>query len=341
MNMKEASQIISDIKSGQYAPVYFLQGDEPYYIDLISGLVEQHALDEAAKGFNQIILYGKDVRVNDVLGNAKRFPMMSDRQVVIVKEAQSIIDLGKEAGDQAFIHYLENPLPSTILVICYKHKKMDRRKALFKSFDKHAVVLTSTKLYDNQVPDWIRNYFREKEFNITDKSIFMIAEYIGNNLERLANEIDKMLINFKEKEEINDHHIQKYIGISKEYNAFELQKAVAQKELVKANKIIHYFEANPKSNPVIPIISLLFSFFSKLLMLHATPDKSDNNLASVLKVNRFFIRDYTQAARNYPPNKVIQVIHDLRHADLQSKGVNAANLPDGQILKELIFKIMH
>ena len=339
--MKQTSQIIKNIKAGQYAPIYFLDGEEPYYIDLIAGLIEEHALDESAKGFNQIILYGKDVRISDVLNNAKRFPMMSDRQVVIVKEAQNIVDIGKEAGVDALIQYLENPLPSTILVFCYKHKKLDKRKALAKSLEKHAVFATSSKLYDNQLPDWIREYFREKEFKITDKSVFMLAESIGNNLERLSNEIDKMLINFKEKVEITDQIIHKYIGISKEYNAFELQKAVALKEIVKANKIIQYFEANPKNNPVIPIISILYSFFSKLLILHGTADKSDSNLASVMKVNRFFIRDYTAAARNYPPQKVVSIIGDLRHADLQSKGVNAANMPDGQILKELIFKILH
>ena len=169
----------------------------------------------------------------------------------------------------------------------------------------------------------------------------MLAEFIGSNLERLSNEIDKMLINFKEKVEIDDHIIQKYIGISKEYNAFELQKAVVLREIVKANKIINYFESNPKNNPVIPIISILYGFFSKLMIVHSSQDKSDNHLASVLKVNRFFVRDYLTATRNYPVNKVVSVIHDLRHADLQSKGVNAANLPDGQILKELIFKIMH
>jgi DNA polymerase-3 subunit delta len=267
--------------------------------------------------------------------------MMSERQVVVVKEAQNILDLGKEPGAAQMIKYLENPLPSTILVLCYKHKKLDPRKALSKSLEKHAVFLTSNKLYDNQVPDWIRSYFRQKEFRVTDKSVFMLAEYIGNNLERLSNEIDKMLINFKDKVEINDQLIQKYVGISKEYNAFELQKAVALKEIIKANKIINYFEANPKSNPVIPIISLLYSFFSKLLLLHGTSDRSDNNLASVLKVNRFFVRDYKTAANNYPVQKVVGVINNLRHADLQSKGVNAANLPDGQILKELIFKILH
>ena len=339
--MKEANQILKNLKEGQYAPIYFLQGEEPYYIDLISDMIELNALDESAKGFNQIILYGKDVRMSDIFNNAKRFPMMSDRQVVIVKEAQSTLDFGKEIGDKLLMAYLENPLPSTILVFCYKHKKLDMRKAISKALEKHTVMLTSNKLYDNQVPDWVRDYFAQKQFKITDKGVFMLAEFIGNNLERLSNEIDKMLINFKEKVEIDDHIIQKYVGISKEYNAFELQKAVVLREIVKANKIINYFEMNPKNNPVIPIISILYAFFSKLLILHGTQDKSDNHLASVLKVNRFFIRDYLAAARNYPVNKVVSVIHDLRHADLQSKGVNAANLPDGQILKELIFKIMH
>jgi len=339
--MKEAFQILKNLHAGQYAPIYFLQGEEPYYVDLISDYIEKNALDESARGFNQIILYGKDVRVGDVLNNAKRFPMMSERQVVMVKEAQNIVDLGKDDGIQPLVQYLENPLPSTILVFCHKHKKLDRRKALSKSLEKHAVLLTSNKLYDNQLPDWIRDYFRQKEFKITDKSVFMLAESIGNNLERLSNEIDKMLINFKEKVEITDQIIQKFIGISKEYNAFELQKAVALKEIVKANKIINYFEQNPKNNPVLPIISILYSFFSKLLILHGTRDKSDNKLASVMKVNRFFIRDYTTAARNYPVQKVVDIIHNLRHADLQSKGVNASNLPDGQILKELIFKILH
>ncbi len=339
--MNEANQILKNLNAGQYAPIYFLQGEESYYIDLISNFIESNALDEAAKGFNQIILYGKDVRISDILNNAKRFPMMSDRQVVIVKEAQNIFDFGKEAGDKQLMAYLENPLPSTILVFCYKHKKLDSRKKMSKAIEKHSVMFISKKLYDNQVPDWIRDYFRQKNYKITDKGVFMLADFIGNNLERLSNEIDKMLINFKEKIDIDDHVIQKYIGISKEYNVFELQKAVIFREVLKANKIINYFESNPKNNPVIPIIAVLYGFFSKLLIVHSTNDKSDNNLASILKVNRFFVRDYITAARNYPVNKVVRVIHDLRHADLQSKGVNANNIPDGQILKELIFKIMH
>ncbi len=339
--MKEAAQILKNIQSGQYAPVYFLQGDEPYYIDLISDEIEKNALDASAKGFNQVVLYGKDVRMNDILGNARRFPMMSDRQVVIVKEAQNILDLGKEEGDKQLMQYLANPQPSTILVFGHKHKSLDKRKAVYKAIEKHAVTLSTNKLYDYQMPDWVRAYIKEKGFSITDKGVFMLVEFIGNNLERMSNEIDKMLINFKEKVEINDHLIQKYIGISKEYNAFELQKAVAGRDILKANKIVQYFEANPKSNPVIPIIAILYLFFSKLLIIHSTPDKSENNLATILKTNKFFIKEYLVAARNYPLWKVVSVVHDIRHADLQSKGVNAGNLPDGQILKELVFKVLH
>lgn len=339
--MKEAAQILKNIRLGQYATIYFLHGEEPYYIDLISDEIEQKALPEAAKGFNQIVMYGKDVRMNDILDNARRFPMMSARQVVIVKEAQNIADLGKDEGDQKLIQYLANPQPSTILVFCYKHKTLDKRKSIYKALEKHAVILTSTKLYDNQLPDWIRAYVKDKGHGITDKAVFMLVEYIGNNLERLSNEIDKLMINVPDDTEINDHLIQKYVGISKEYNAFELQKAVAVKDVLKANKIVKYFEANPKNNPVIPIFAILYNYFSRLLIVHQTPDKSEQSLAAALKTNRFFIKDYLTGAKNYPLPRVIKIIHDIRAADLQSKGVNASNLPEGQILKELVFKILY
>jgi DNA polymerase-3 subunit delta len=339
--MQEAQKIIKSIQSGQFAPIYFLHGEEAYYIDLIANLIEGTALDEAAKGFDQTILYGKEVRIGDVIGHARRFPMMGQRQVVIVKEAQNIIDLTKENGIRYLTQYLKKPLPSTILVFCYKHGKLDKRKSLWKALEEYAVCLTSNKIYDNQVPDWVRAYVQEKQFEITNKAAHMLAEFIGNNLERLSNEINKILINYKEKVEIDDVIVQKYVGISKEYNAFELQKAVAYGELIKANKIVRYFEANPKANPVIPAISVLYLFFAKVLVLHATTDKSEQNLSSVLKTNRYFVRDYLAAGRNYPLQKVINIMHALRHADLQSKGVLGGNMPGSEILKELIFKMMH
>ncbi len=339
--MKELPQILKNLKDGKYAPVYFLHGEEPYYIDLITNYIEKHALDEAAKGFNQIVLYGRDVRMNDILGNARRFPMMSERQVVIVKEAQNIIDLRQEAASKLMTDYLANPLPSTILVICHKYKAFDKRKALYKAFVKHAIVLESTKVRDYEMPTWIKNYFTEKGFKITEKGAHMLSESIGNNLERLTHEVNKMLINFKEPVEVNDKIIEKYIGISKEYNVFELQKAINYKDIHKANKIASYFEANPKSNPVIFVLGVLYAYFSKLLAIHESRNITEQAIMSNLRINSFIAKEYAVGARNYPLHKIIEIIHGLRHADMQSKGVVASNMPDGQILKELLFKILY
>ncbi|MEO1054823.1 MAG: DNA polymerase III subunit delta [Bacteroidota bacterium] len=333
--------VISALKSNKYSPVYFLQGDEPYYIDLISDYIEQHALNETEKGFNQTIVYGKDVQVNAVLTHAKRFPMMSERQVVIVKEAQDISDLNKEVGQKMLIDYLNNPVPSTILVFCHKYKALDKRKALAKVVDKQAVLVSSKKLYDNQVPDWVTTYMDSKGFPIDPKARQLLADYIGNDLERLSNEIDKMLINFTEKVTIDSQSIQKYIGISKDYNVFELQKALGTKNVIKANQIVNYFVANPKKNPIIPIIAVLYSFYSKLLIAYHAKDKSEKNLASQLKVSPYFVKDYLQAMRYYTLSQVIQNISSVADADLKSKGVNSGSADDGQLLKELIFRLLH
>src|SRR6185437_10133823 len=233
-----AEVVIKDLQNKKYAPVYFLQGEEPYYIDLISDFVEKNCLNESEKGFNQTVLYGKDVNMNTILLNAKRFPMMSERQVVIVKEAQEISDLGKEAGDKQLEAYLQNPLPSTVLVFCHKYKSLDGRKGLAKTADKFAVLVNSKKLYDNQIPDWVIGYLSHKNYKLSQKAAVMIADYIGNNLSRIANEMDKLLINVKNGEEITEELIEKHVGISKEYNVFELQKALINKDVVKANRII-------------------------------------------------------------------------------------------------------
>lgn len=336
-----ADSVLKDLQKGRYAPVYFLQGEEPFYIDLIANYIEKNALSEADKGFNQVICYGKDLQTGALMNYARRFPMMANRQVVIVKEAQEIQDLGKEEAQKLLENYVINPLPSTILVLCHKYKSLDGRKSLAKSLDKHAVLVDSKKLYDNQVPDWAANYCREKGYKVSTKATVMLAEYVGNDLNRMAGEIDKILINLPEGSEITADTVQKYVGISKEYNTFELQKALIVRDVVKANQIIRYFEANPKDNPIIPIIALLFSFFCKVLISYHTPDKSENNLATVLKVNRFFVKDYLQTMRGYPFQKVVQIIHFLREADLKSKGVDCGNTSEGQILKELVFKILH
>jgi len=336
-----AESVLSELKTNKYAPVYFLQGEETYYIDLISDYIENNVLSDAEKGFNQTIMYGRDVSMSDILTNARRFPMMSDRQVVIVKEAQQIGDINKEGGQKLLTDYLENPLDSTILVFCHKNKKLDKRKALGKVIDKKAVTVTTKRLYDNQIPDWVSGYLRNKGFKATPKAVQMLVESIGNDLERLSNEIDKMLINFKEKVEIDEHMVQKYVGISKDYNVFELQKALMVKDIVKANKIINYFEANAKKNPIIPIIAILFSFYTKVLTIHGISDRSERNLASKLRVSPYFVKDYITASRHYSLNRAIQNIHFIKLADLQSKGVDNVSMTEGQILKELIFKLIH
>lgn len=333
--------VLSDLKGKKYAPVYFLQGEETYYIDVISNFIEDNVLSESEKGFNQTILYGRDVAMNVVLTNAKRFPMMSEKQVVIVKEAQDITDLNKEQGQKLLLDYLAHPVPSTILVFCHKNKSLDKRKALGKNIDKQAVLVSTKKLYDNQVPAWVDAYIKSKQFGINAKATQMLSDAIGNDLERLANEIDKMLINFKQSVQIDEAMVNKYVGISKDYNVFELQKALIVKDVMKANKIVNYFESNQKKNPIIPVIAVIFSFYSKLLVAFHSKDKSERNLASVLKVNPYFVKDYLIALNRYSLLQVINNIRYIKEADLKSKGVNNTSTTDGQLLRELVFKLLH
>ncbi|WPP52538.1 DNA polymerase III subunit delta [Catalinimonas niigatensis] len=336
--------VLKSLREKQFAPLYFLQGDEPYFIDQIADYIEENVLSESERGFNQMVMYGKDVDVSTILSNARRYPMMSERQVVIVREAQEIQDLNNKQGQELMEAYVKNPMPSTILVFCYKYKTFDGRKPLSKLLDKLAILVESKKMYDNQLPEWIAQYVKHKGSQIEDKAVQMLADYIGNNLERLTNEIEKVLINFRQGEEegkITPAIVQKYIGISKEYNVFELQKALAVRDVLKANRIIQYFEANQKANPIIPIIALLFTFFSKLLLVHHSTDKSERALAGVLKINPFFAKEYKIAAVNYPLPKVISNIHHLRVADQHSKGIENISGTDAQILKELIFRLMH
>lgn len=337
---KPVDETLRDLQNAKYAPLYFLQGDEPYYIDKISDFIEENALPEEQKGFNQIILYGKDVQLQDVLNNARSFPMMGDRQVVIVKEAQELSDLKKKEATESFIKYAENPVPSTILVFAHKYKTLDGRQALAKQLDKYAILVTTKKLYDNQVPDWIGSYVKEQGFTIEVKAQQMLADFIGNNLERISNELNKLFINFKDKVEITAEHVQKYVGISKEYNPFELQKAIATKNVLKASEIVKYYNSNPKNNPVIPLITVLFGFFSKILMIHGAKDKSERSLASSLKVNPYFLKEYMLASRNYNLHQTISNISFIRTADLQLKGFGG-NITEGEVLKELVYKLIH
>ena len=334
-------KVLSALKKDTYDNVYLLQGEEPYYIDLLSDYIEQHALDETAKGFNQIILYGKDVEIRDILTQARRFPMMSERQTVIVKEAQDIKDFNKEDTQNLLEEYLKQPVPTTILVFCYKYKTFDKRKKIWKVIEKGSNVVESKRLYDNQVPDWTINYVRGSGNTIEDKAAYMLSENIGNNLQRLVNEIDKILINFKESVNITPELVDKYVGINKDYNSFELQRAIAQKDLVKANRIVNYFGDNPRGNPLLPVLAVLFSFFSKLLILHENQGMNPKELASKLRVSPFFVKEYIQASRQYSLQVVMRNIHHLSNADLSFKGINTSGISERQLLRELIFKLMH
>ncbi len=334
--MNRIKQIVDDIKLKNTKPIYFLMGEEAYYIDKISDFIEDHILTEEEKGFNQMILYGRDVTVDDIIGTAKRFPMMSEKQVVIVKEAQ---DLSRNI--ERLAEYAENPQPSTILVICYKYKTIDKRKKLAKTVAQMGCLFESKKLYENQVSDWISAVLRGKGYQIEPKASHMLVEFLGTNLSKIANELDKLTLIIEKGSTISALHIEQNIGISKDFNNFELRKAIGDKELVKANRIVQYFSQNPRSNPLVMTISLLNSFFTQLLLYHGLKDKGKINVGKMLKINPYFIPEYQRAAKNYPMRKVAQVIANLREADLKSKGVGASNLAQGDILKELLFKIMH
>jgi DNA polymerase-3 subunit delta len=333
--MNEIRTIVSDIKKGDIKPIYFLMGEEPYYIDKISDYIEENVLDESEKGFNLQVMYGRDASIEDIVSSAKRYPMMADKQVLIIKEAQ---DLSRSI--EKLVPYANNPQPTTVLVINYKYKKLDKRKKLHKAIAKTGLVYESKKLYDNKVADWIRRVLSGKKYQIEPKAAQMLVEFLGTDLSKIANELDKLTLILPKETIINDAHIEENIGISKDFNNFELLKAIGDKNILKANRIINYFVENPKNNPTIMTISLLNNFFTKLLLFHGLQNKSKDAVSKALGVNIYFVEDYFAASRNYPMRKVAQVIAFLRDADVKSKGVGA-NQTQGDILKELIFKILH
>ncbi|WP_040250342.1 DNA polymerase III subunit delta [Psychroserpens mesophilus] len=334
--MEDVKQIVADIKKGQIKPIYFLMGEEPYYIDAISDFIENNILSEEEKGFNQMVLYGRDVAIDDIVSNAKRYPMMAERQVVIVKEAQ---DLSRTIENLA--SYASNPQPTTVLVLNYKYKKIDKRKALYKAIKKQgSVVFESKKLYENQVADWIRRVLSGQNYTISPKASQMLVEFLGTDLSKINNELEKLKIILPEGTQITPEHIEVNIGISKDYNNFELRKAIGERNSVKAFKIVNYFADNPKDNPMVVTISLLFNFFSQLLHFHGLNDKNPRNVASALKINPYFVNEYISAARNFPMRKVSAVISTLREFDVKGKGVNSNAVPQGDLLKELLVKIL-
>lgn len=334
--MDEVVKIVNDIKAGNIKPIYFLMGEEPYYIDKLSEYIEANILSEDEKGFNQTVLYGRDVSIEDVVSTAKRYPMMADRQVVIVKEAQEL-----SRTIDKIESYAENPMPSTVLVFCYKYKTLDKRKKATKLLAKNGIVYESKKLYENQVGDWIKRVLAGKKYSIEPKASAMLVEFLGTDLSKINNELEKLQIILPVGSTISANDIEENIGFSKDYNVFELRKAIGERNQLRAYKIAENFAQNPKDNPIVMTTGLVFGFFIQLLKYHGLKDKNPKNVASALGVNPFFLKDYDVAIKNYPMKKVSQIVASLRDTDVKSKGVGANSLSQADLLREMLYKIFN
>lgn len=332
------NQIIRDIQLKKLSPIYFLSGEEPFFIDLIAESIENDILDESEKGFGLTIAYGRDSELKNILNMAKGFPMMGSHQVIIVREAQDLKEWKKAESLKPLESYLDNPTPTTILCFAFKGK-LDGRLAISKALDKKTVSFVSNKFKDYLVSDWILETVKTKGYSIQKNIADLLAEYLGNDLSKIINEINKLAIIFPPGTEITGQIVQDYIGISKDYNSFELLRALLEKNVVQANRIVEYFIRNPKNNPIPMLIGLLFSQFNKYNIYVSAENKT--HTAQLMKLNSFSIKDYQLAAKNFSPAKMDRIIGYLHDADKKSKGIGAGNMTDGEILLELIFKIMH
>ena len=328
-------QIITDIHNKKYAPVYFLMGEEPYFIDVISDTIEEEVLDETEKAFNQIVVYGRDVDIDTVATHAKSFSMMGGYMVVIVKEAQDLKNI------EDFEKYLDVIPSTTILVFDYKYKKLDKRRALAKMIDKMGVLFESKKLYESNIPGWIQSYLAEKGYTITPKATQMLTDFLGTDLHKVRNELDKLIIALPKSKKIDDADVERNIGISKDYNVFELQNAIGRRDIMRANQIVNYFGDNGKDNPLLVTAISLYGYFTKILKVHYATDPSQNALATALGVNPFFVRDYQMAARNFSIADCVKCISVLREFDLKSKGYNSGETSEKDLYREMIFKLLH
>ncbi|KAA6337207.1 DNA polymerase III subunit delta [termite gut metagenome] len=329
--------ILTGLKNKQYRPIYYLMGEEPYYIDLITGYISENILSETEKEFNLTIVYGTDIDTTKIINMAKRYPMMSQYQIVIIKEAQEIDDIDKLS------YYLQKPQTSTILVICHKHGVLDRRKRLAIEIEKAGILFESKKIKESQLPLFITSYLKQKNMDIDTKAVAMLADFVGSDLSRLTGELDKLIITLPTgNNRITPEQVEKNVGISKDYNNFELRSALLEKDILKAYKIIKYFEENPKSNPIQVTLSLLFNFFSNLMLAYYASDKSDKEIATMLNLKTTWqARDYIIAMKKYSGVKTMQIINDIRYADAKSKGVTNYSISDGDILRELVFRVLH
>ena len=328
---------MSELKSGTYQPVYYLMGEEGYFTDRITDYIIEHSLTEDERDFNLTVFYGLESDIDTIITAAKRFPMMAERQVIVVKEAQMLKNIDN------LLFYLQAPQPTTVLVFAHKNGSLDKRKKVAAELDRRGVVLDSKKMRDDQLPAFITGYIREKGLAADNKSVQMMRESIGSDLSRIAGEIDKLAIALSQgTQAITPELVEEHIGISKEYNNFELQNALVNKDIYKANKIINYFAQNPKKNPIQMTLALLFSFFSNVMMSYYAPEKSERGIAEFLGLrNSWGVGDYIKAMRNYRAVHVMEILHLIRLADAQSKGAEGAQMPDGEIMRELLYKILH
>lgn len=329
--------ILRELRSKQYRPIYYLMGEEAYYIDLISDYIMDNVLTDTEKEFNLSVVYGADVDIATVINAAKRYPMMSEHQVVIVKEAQSIRNIDELS------YYLQKPLRSTILVMCHKHGVLDRRKKLAAEIEKVGILFESKKLKEAQLPAFITSYMKRKGVDLEPKATSMLADFVGTDLSRLTGELEKLIITLpKGQTRVTPEQIERNIGISKDYNNFELRSALVERNILKANQIINYFEKNPKTNPLQMTLSLLFGFYSNLMLAYYAPEKSEQGIASFLGLKSpWQAREYQTAMKRYSGVKTMQIIGEIRYTDAKSKGIGNSSLTDSELLRELIFKILH
>ncbi len=336
---------MKDVTDGHPAPVYLITGEEGYYIDNMSDFFENKVIDPGFRDFDQTVVYGRDVTMSDVISMASRYPMMAQYQLVMVKEAQDIgvsSNVPTAKSWDSLATYLEKPSERTILVLCYRNKKFDKRTKAYQAIKKVGVIYERAKLYDSDVPTWISAYVRGSGRTITEKAASLLFEAIGNSLGKLSNELDKMFLVVKEGQSITDEIVERNVGISKDYNIFELINAIGRKDVVRCNRIANYFADNPKAGPMPVVIANIYPFLLKVMIYHQLPNKSQYAAASALGVNPYFVKDYEIAARNYSLRKLAACFGYLYDADKRSKGINnAGTVSEGEILKELIFKIIH
>jgi DNA polymerase III subunit delta len=327
-------KIIAEWKKNVFKPVYWLEGEEEYFIDKAINYAEHHILSENEASFNLSIFYGRDASWADVINACRRYPMFAERQVVLLKEAQQMRDIEKLEA------YVENPLPSTVFVVSYKNKKVDGRTKFARVLKEKGVLISTKKIYDNQLPEWIKELVESKGLAISAKGLALLADHIGNDLTRIENEVEKILVNLGKRKTITEEDIEEFVGVSKEFNVFELQSALAKKDLSKAIRIIQYFEANPKAAPIHFILPSLYGFFSKVFMVFGTNTTDEKAIATAIGVNPFFSKDYVQAAKVYNYKEVENALLLLHSYNLKSLGVNSAGTEETSLLKEMVFKMI-